>query len=172
MNKYTQQQQTNYISICRYNIMKGWGQAATYIHSLEQKKEKLVKLRGDRFGIAVSDDKWALYYQMVDFKISRILYSLGMFGLLSKSHFNGKEWIHNTKEELKEENKKSIHKKRLQAYRAKNLLNAANMIYCGFCSSTGELSYGEDVEPCYYCQIEGIIPVAPSNLTLTLLNFE
>lgn len=103
-------------------IMGGFAKwlAMGFVQGIRQQQEQLCKIReGGRFGIAVHDDPIALWYQVLEYRVARVEWGVGLYGMLGKQVWgeNGFEHV-----DVMPENRARMTKLRERAHHAKKIL--------------------------------------------------
>lgn len=160
MTNTTQIIESPTVSIQRYALAIGWGKYLANTRDIMREVDALKKLRGTNFGIAVGNDKYALEYQRIDFRLHRALYAVGSMGLIGHASFQDDgTWKHASASEVKAMNGKWLDRYRQRAHKAKKSLQAAGMLHCDECGDYGYHTIGDESYPCE-CRAQGIIAVA------------
>lgn len=151
------------VSFRRYALLHGWARWMTRLPDIEKQKEKLIKLRGTNWGVAVKDDILALEYQRLEFFSRRALYAVDSFGLRGKESLEendkGPYWRVSPPDEIAAINRDSMAEIRAKSTRAKRLLESTGHLHCKTCQDNGFVMEGDRDYPCQDCHVEGIVQV-------------
>lgn len=102
-------------------LLYGWARCISVRQEAwKQAQQRLVQRRKkNNWGIAVEDDDLACWWQIINFRLNRMHYAIGTFGLRGKQVYgeNGFEHV-----DVTDENRLSMDRYRQRAYRALKLL--------------------------------------------------
>lgn len=152
-------------SLRRYALLRGWARWLSRYGDGEEELEKIVEIRGTRFGIAIQDDYHALRYQRAKWLKQRASYAVGAYGLTGFASWSDGRWHRASKDEVAAMNRTNMAKDRARAVRAKRLLRESGMLTCSACGDLGYTGQYDETYPCHVCRRPGKITLVPMETT-------